>query len=404
MPIWIADYVLISYGTGAIMAVPAHDTRDFEFAAAFDLPIVAVVDPGEAAGVWTRAVLAGREACFVARVGGQLRPYDGLDHGRVQDSGSPTIWRAGLGRAAVNYKLRDWLFSRQRFWGEPFPILHELDEQGSRRAAAGPGCRGPAGRSAASGRLPAARPPRAAAGESARRLAVRDPRRPSVPRETNTMPQWAGSCWYYLRFIDPRNDQALVDPGKERAWMPVDLYVGGAEHAVLHLLYARFWHKVLFDRGYVSTSEPFQRLVNQGMILGEMEYTGYRTADGRWVSADVVAATMPKATGRRGDGPSRSGRSRSTPTTSRSRARTSCCGRPVDPRRQPRVQDVQEPRQRGQPRRVVRDYGADALRLYEMFMGPLEATKPWSMAGVNGVRVPGPRLADDRRRPQRDRS
>ena len=237
---------------------------------------------------------------------------------------SPKIWppRASAA-AAVNYKLRDWLFSRQHFWGEPFPILHELDAAGK-----------PTGRLRAlePSDLPLDLPEKMAFD------ATHDEPTPPLDkaphdwlyvtldgkrykRETNTMPQWAGSCWYYLRFLDPKNSKALVDPQIEKAWMPVDLYVGGAEHAVLHLLYARFWHKVLFDRGYVSTSEPFQKLVNQGMILGE---NGEKMSKSR---GNVV-----------------------------------------------------------NPDEVVREYGADSLRLYEMFMGPLEAVKPWSMDGVSGVR------------------
>ena len=197
-----------------------------------------------------------------------------------------------MGRAAVNYKLRDWLFSRQHFWGEPFPILHELDDDGQPDGPASGRC-GPSNcRSICPRRRPSTRPTTAPSRRWSKApddwlYVTLDGKR--YKRETNTMPQWAGSCWYYLRSSIRRTTQALVDPEMEKAWMPVDLYVGGAEHAVLHLLYARFWHKVLFDRGYVSTPEPFQKLVNQGMILGEMEFTGYQTADGRWVSAADVA-------------------------------------------------------------------------------------------------------------------
>ncbi|MCH5377285.1 MAG: leucine--tRNA ligase, partial [Planctomycetes bacterium] len=289
-PIWIADYVLISYGTGAIMAVPAHDTRDFEFAERFQIPIVAVVDPGDEQGADRQAVLAGR-ACFIGE-GTAINSgdYSGLSTRDFKQKITEDLAAAGVARGAVNYKLRDWLFSRQRFWGEPFPILHELDDQGN-----------PTGliRAVDPESLPVDLPHL----EDYRPHGRPEPPLAKAPddwlftqidgvryrRETNTMPQWAGSCWYYLRFIDPRNEHAFVDPQKEKAWMPVDLYVGGAEHAVLHLLYARFWHKVLYDRGYVSTIEPFQRLVNQGMILGEMEYTAYRRDDGAWVTAQDVA-------------------------------------------------------------------------------------------------------------------
>ena len=281
VPIWIADYVLISYGTGAIMAVPAHDTRDFEFAELFQIPIIAVVDPGDAAGVDRDAVLAGRQCCAEDGIAVNSGAYDGLTTAAFKQKISDDLAGQGLGREAVNYKLRDWLFSRQRFWGEPFPILHELDDQDrpTGRLRAVPAEDLPVDLPPLDDFKPHGRPepPLAKAPEDWLYTEI-DGRR--YRRETNTMPQWAGSCWYYLRFIDPLNDQALVDPAKEKAWMPVDLYVGGAEHAVLHLLYARFWHKVLFDRGHVSTAEPFQRLVNQGMILGEMEFTTYRRPDG----------------------------------------------------------------------------------------------------------------------------
>ena len=387
IPIWIADYVLIGYGTGAIMAVPAHDARDFEFARKFDLPILAVVDPGGIPGVDRDAVLAGR-ACFTEEgTAAHSGKYDGLKTREFIARITADLAAEGVGRAAVNYKLRDWLFSRQRFWGEPFPILHELDADGNPTGAI---------RAVPPEDLPVdlphlddyrphgrAEPPLAKAPDDWLYVTL-DGRR--YRRETNTMPQWAGSCWYYLRFIDPRNDRAFVDPEKEKAWMPVDLYVGGAEHAVLHLLYARFWHKVLYDRGYVSTPEPFQRLVNQGMILGEMEFTGYRRADGRWVSA---AAVRKDADGQRVDASTgeiveavkidpndveKAGdhfvlkAHRSVVVDSRAYKMSKSRGNVVN------------------PDQIVRDYGADALRLYEMFMGPLEATKPWSMAGVNGVR------------------
>ncbi len=375
IPIWIADYVLISYGTGAIMAVPAHDTRDFDFAKQFQLPIVTVVDPGTVAsrkglgirdwGLEEATQGAGKsnapgpaspphpspssnpqslipnpsaagphpnplpkgEGTFVAFIADGVAvnsgPYDGMATADFKQQIAKDLDAKGIGRSAVNYKLRDWLFSRQHFWGEPFPILHELDDAGN-----------PTGRMRALEPkdlpldLPAdmkfdakhdePTPPLDKAPEDWLYVTADGKK---YKRETNTMPQWAGSCWYYLRFLDPKNADALIDPEIEKAWMPVDLYVGGAEHAVLHLLYARFWHKVLFDRGYVSMKEPFQKLVNQGMILGE---NGEKMSKSR---GNVV-----------------------------------------------------------NPDEVVREYGADSLRLYEMFMGPLEAVKPWSMDGVSGVR------------------
>jgi leucyl-tRNA synthetase len=325
VPIWVADYVLWGYGTGAIMAVPAHDERDFEFAQQFNLPIVAVVDPGDCDVVDRQAVLAGKQCSVEDGVSINSDGYNGLTTADFKRRITADLAKTGLGREAVNYKLRDWLFSRQRFWGEPFPILHELDDKGQ-----------PTGmiRAVEEKDLPVDLPHLddyrpAGAGERPEPPLSRAPKEWLQPviggkryrRETNTMPQWAGSCWYFLRFIDPRNDRRFVDAAMEKAWMPIDLYVGGAEHAVLHLLYSRFWHKVLFDRGHVSTPEPFRKLVNQGMILGE---NGEKMSKAR---GNVV-----------------------------------------------------------NPDDVVREHGADSLRLFEMFMGPLEAVKPWSTAGVVGVR------------------
>ncbi len=367
IPVWVADYVLATYGTGAIMAVPAHDSRDHEFATAFGLPITTVVEPVD------RAASPGE--CFTGEGRAVASgPYTGLSTREFIARVAADLDEAGLGRPAVNYKLRDWLFSRQRFWGEPFPILHELDEAGRPTGIVRPV-------DAADLPVPlpdladfrpgdTPDPPLARAPESWL-FVERDGRR--YRRETNTMPQWAGSCWYYLRFLDPHNETAFVAPEVERAWMPVDLYIGGAEHAVLHLLYARFWHKVLYDRGHVSCPEPFGRLVNQGMILGEMEFTGYRAATGGWVSAekhgpeDVPARIPAEQVEKQGehfvlhDAPRIRVESRAY-KMSKSR------GNVVN------------------PDQVVRDFGADSLRLYEMFLGPLEATKPWSTTGVGGVR------------------
>ncbi len=307
LPVWIADYVLMGYGTGAIMAVPAHDERDFEFAQTFDLPVIQVVQPsGE--GDWRGFVGDG-----VAVNSGFL---DGLPTPEAKKKIIAWLEEHGVGAGRVNYKLRDWLFSRQRYWGEPFPILWE---DGRHRALD-------------ESELPLVQPEMddfkpTGTGEPPLAKAVEWVRySETARRETNTMPQWAGSCWYYLRFCDPENTARFAGSEAEKFWMDagkpggVDLYVGGTEHAVLHLLYARFWHKVLFDLGHVSTPEPFQRLVNQGMILG---------GDGQKMSKSRGNVVNPDD--------------------------------------------------------VISEYGADALRLYEMFMGPLEQTKPWSMKGVEGV-------------------
>jgi leucyl-tRNA synthetase len=322
VPIWIADYVLISYGTGAIMAVPAHDERDFEFAQQYNIPIRAVVQPGgHVPREEAEKILAGEQVYTELGTAINSGEFNGLATADFKERITQWLAKNGLGRQAVNYKLRDWLFSRQRFWGEPFPILHELDASGkpTGRVRAVPENQLPVDLPHLEDFKPHGRPePPLDKAPDEWLYPVIDGVR--YKRETNTMPQWAGSCWYYLRFLDPKNDKAPIDPALEKAWMPVDLYIGGAEHAVLHLLYSRFWHKVLHDRGVVSMPEPFQKLVNQGMILGE-----------------------------------------NNEKMSKSR------GNVIN------------------PDEVVREYGADALRLYEMFMGPLEATKPWSMEGVNGV-------------------
>lgn len=308
IPVWIADYVLMGYGTGAIMAVPAHDERDFEFATKFQLPIREVVKGSDNAEV----------TCFsgegIAVNSGFL---DGLTTAEAKKKITLWLEERGLGRGTVNYKLRDWLFSRQRYWGEPFPIVWENGKH----------------RMISEDELPLVQPdmedfkptgtpepPLSKAREWVRYSETAE-------RETNTMPQWAGSCWYYLRFCDPKNGERFLGAEADQYWMGkntkpggVDLYVGGTEHAVLHLLYARFWHKVLFDLGYLTTPEPFQRLINQGMILGP---------DGQKMSKSRGNVITPDS--------------------------------------------------------VIEEYGADSLRLYEMFMGPLEQMKPWSMKGVEGV-------------------
>ncbi len=365
IPIWIADYVLISYGTGAIMAVPGHDQRDLEFAGKFNLLVRAVVLPPEP---WLQKMRVTAED-YLGRIGQLNEAFVddgyGIQSANVEVSltGLPTpqakqtitrwLTDSGLGRAAVKYKLRDWLFSRQRYWGEPIPILHELGADGQ-----------PNGLTVAvpESDLPLELPemedfkPTGHPGGPLERATswVRVTRNGRVMlRETNTMPQWAGSCWYYLRFCDPRNDGRAWEPEKERYWMPVDLYVGGAEHAVLHLLYARFWHKVLFDRGHVSTLEPFQRLINQGMILS----ITYRTSEGKVVPYTKIDFIEGKAIHRE------TGEELQGETEKMSKSRGNVI--PVDV--------------------PLEQYGADTTRLYEMFMGPIEDTKPWSMQGVEGI-------------------
>ena len=373
IPIWIADYVLASYGTGAIMAVPAHDTRDFEFATEFRLPIRTVVRPPNEWLQMTHSTLEHLTEAYIDE-GTAINSgsFNGLPTAVFKEKITSWLEERGLGCKKVNYKLRDWLFSRQRYWGEPFPILHELDSHDKPTGIVEP--------------------------LSVEDLPVRLPEledykptgRPEPPlekakdwlyvtrhgkrykRESNTMPQWAGSCWYYLRYLDPHNDQALCDPAKERYWMPVDLYVGGAEHAVLHLLYARFWHKVLYDRCHVHTAEPFQKLVNQGMILGEMEYTAYKQR-GVWVSASKDISASWQAVRVSEDQVEKQGDSFVLKEDPKIR---------VDAR----AYKMSKSRDNViNPDKVVDEYGADSMRLYEMFMGPLEATKPWSMRGVEGV-------------------
>jgi leucyl-tRNA synthetase len=305
-PIWIADYVLAGYGTGAIMAVPGHDERDYEFAKQFELPIIEVVQGGNLA----EEAYAGDGAHVNSGF------LDGM--GNVEAIAAMIAWleKEGKGQGKVTYRLRDWLFSRQRYWGEPIPILHL--EDGTMKTVS-------------EDQLPVLLPDitqitPSGTGESPLAVVEEwvntiDPETGmKARRETNTMPQWAGSCWYYLRYIDPKNDKELCSKELQKQWLPVDLYIGGAEHAVLHLLYARFWHKVLYDLGIVSTKEPFHKLVNQGMILGDNN------------------EKMSKSRG-----------------------------------------NVINPDQ------IVNEFGGDTLRMYEMFMGPLESTKPWNVSGVEGI-------------------
>jgi len=300
----------------------------------------------------------------------------------------------GLGVRRINYKLRDWLFSRQRYWGEPFPLLHRLGSDGEPDGIIEP---------LTPGDLPVALPemndykpsgkPEPPLGKATEWATVKKNGH-TYRRELNTMPQWAGSCWYYLRYLDPNNDQAFLDSKKEQYWMPVDLYVGGAEHAVLHLLYARFWHKVLFDRGHVSTKEPFQRLVNQGMILGENEYV-IKSEDAARNQALLDERKLQLLIVK--DGEDEISKLKNAPVTANG-AQTNLGEDQIEKKGgvfylkgtqislSARADKMSKSRGNViNPDDVVKDYGADALRLYEMFMGPLEATKPWNMQGVEGV-------------------
>jgi leucyl-tRNA synthetase len=370
IPIWIADYVLSTYGTGAIMAVPAHDERDYAFAKTFNLPIVEVIAGGDIA----KEAFTG-DGVNVNSANAELS-INGLPTPEAKQKIIAWLQAKGIGEAKVNFKLRDWLFSRQRYWGEPFPVIFVDGESQPLPPEALPLLLPEVDTYTLSG-----------TGESP--LATipswthtTDPKTGApATRETNTMPQWAGSCWYYLRFIDPKNQQLLVDPAKEKYWMPVDLYVGGAEHAVLHLLYARFWHKVLYDAGVVSTKEPFQRLVNQGMILGEVEYTAFYNESGEAVSAEFLGEEHHDV--------------RTNAKLTAERVEDEFVEKQGDffvlkenPAIRVNARAFKMSKSRGNvinPDVVVHDYGADTLRLYEMFMGPLEQAKPWSMKGVEGA-------------------
>lgn len=354
IPIWVADYVLTGYGTGAIMAVPAHDTRDFEFAQKFNLEINCIMEPESNDAALKEKVLNGQE-CWTED--GKYINSSNLEkeidiNGLNKEQGIDKIigWleKNKLGKKTINYKLRDWLFSRQRYWGEPFPVIHwedgeisvldekELPLELPEIEKYQPGDTGES--------------PLANAGEW---LDVEDANGRKGRRETNTMPQWAGSCWYYLRYIDPLNNKEPFSKEKENYWMPVDLYIGGAEHAVLHLLYSRFWHKVLHDLGYVSTDEPFKKLFNQGMILA----FAYETSSGSKVPSDKVEEKDDKYFHKE------TGEELKQIVAKMSKS----------------LKNVVNPDD------VINNYGADSLRLYEMFMGPLSDTKPWTDSGVKGV-------------------
>ncbi|MBM4014141.1 MAG: leucine--tRNA ligase [Planctomycetes bacterium] len=357
IPIWVADYVLWGYGTGAIMAVPGHDERDHAFAKTFGLPIVQVVKragaSGAAAGADAAAPIDVQQAAFVDDgVAVNSRFLDGKPTADAKAAMTKWLEEKGLGKERVQYKLRDWLFSRQRYWGEPFPVLHRADGT----TVAVPDDQLPVLLPPIDEYKPTAdgQPPLARATDWVK---TTDPRtgQPAT-RETNTMPQWAGSCWYYLRFIDPKNAAAPWSKEAESYWMPVDLYVGGVEHAVLHLLYARFWHKVLYDLGLVTTMEPFQKLRNQGMIVA----ASFQEASGKYHYPQDVEETAP------GSG---QWRVKATGVAVRTQ---------IEKMSKSRYNVVN-------PDDVVRDYGADSMRLYECFIGPMEAGGVWQTNGVEGV-------------------
>lgn len=352
IPVWVADYVLASYGTGAVMGVPGHDERDFEFAKCFGLPVRGVVLPPD--GLEVERIRRGEQ---VFTNSGKLCPWGNspfelsLADLPNEDAGSRIVAeleRVGLGRRTVTYKLRDWLFSRQRYWGEPIPVIH-WDDGGisalneSDLPLTLPEV--PDYKPLATGESPL--------GRAQEWLRVTDPTTGRMGRrETNTMPQWAGSCWYYLRYIDPSNDQEPWGREAETKWMPVDMYIGGAEHAVLHLLYARFWHKVLYDLGYVSTREPFQRLFNQGTIVAD----AFRNSRGSLVAVDEVDQVGDQFVHRS----------------------TGDVLQKIVAKMSKSLRNVVDPLE------VIEQYGADTLRVYLMFMGPLEAMRPWDSKAISG--------------------
>eukprot|EP00871_Galdieria_phlegrea_P000138 jgi/Galph1/1124/GphlegSOOS_G5860.1 len=393
IPIWVSDYVLASYGTGAIMAVPAHDERDYEFAQGFGLPIRRVIHNSTDSNDELPYLQEGLICDWGETCGMTL---DGQSSGTARKTLMEHLVRQGFAKKKVNYKLRDWLFSRQRYWGEPFPIVFVDDQVIPLPEEELPLLlpETPSIQPAKNGESPLA---------TISNWLYIDYQGKKARRETNTMPQWAGSCWYYLRFIDPWNDNSLVDKELERYWMPVDLYVGGVEHAVLHLLYARFWHKVLYDLGVVSTPEPFQRLVNQGMILGETEYSLFRiNSSGRTRTLEGASHSPIDAVA-----------SQTWVSASQVELSTHCLKSDSnvqveevrisaedvlkegdyyvwkhDASIQVAAKAHKMSKSRGNvvnPDEIIQQFGTDTLRLYLMFMGPLEQVKPWNTANVYGV-------------------
>tara|TARA_B100000959_G_C14985237_1_gene625259 strand:+ start:1016 stop:3712 length:2697 start_codon:yes stop_codon:yes gene_type:complete len=369
IPIWTSDYVLVSYGTGAIMAVPAHDERDYEFAKKFNLNINKVIENNS------------NDLCYTGDgIMINSGKYNGFDNIKFKKIVTDLLREKGSGKDTVNYKLRDWIFTRQRYWGEPIPILHDSKKRIAVKEED----------------LPVKLP------EVKSYLPTDDGLSPlarnkdwvnikidgkNLVRETNTMPQWAGSCWYYLRYLDPNNSQSFADETKIKYWMPVDLYIGGAEHAVLHLLYARFWHKVLFDLGFVNTSEPFKKLVNQGMILGRSNFV-YRIKDSnKYVSynlrkdhdytkihVDVNLVDNDKLNIKKFINSSKEFENAEFILEENEYL----CGFETEKMSKSKSNVVN-------PDNIIENFGADTLRMYEMFLGPIEQSKPWNTNGIEGV-------------------
>ena len=369
IPIWTSDYVLVSYGTGAIMAVPAHDERDYEFAKKFNLNINKVIENNS------------NDLCYTGDgIMINSGKYNGFDNIKFKKIVTDLLRGKGSGKDTVNYKLRDWIFTRQRYWGEPIPILHDSKKRIAVKEED----------------LPVKLP------EVKSYLPTDDGLSPlarnkdwvnikidgkNLIRETNTMPQWAGSCWYYLRYLDPNNSQSFADETKIKYWMPVDLYIGGAEHAVLHLLYARFWHKVLFDLGFVNTSEPFKKLVNQGMILGRSNFV-YRIKDSnKYVSynlrkdhdytkihVDVNLVDNDKLNIKKFINSSKEFKNAEFILEENEYL----CGFETEKMSKSKSNVVN-------PDNIIENFGADTLRMYEMFLGPIEQSKPWNTNGIEGV-------------------
>jgi leucyl-tRNA synthetase len=392
IPIWIADYVLMGYGTGAIMCVPGHDDRDYAFAQKYSLPIIEVLKGGDIA----------KEAYTGEGPAVNSGFLDGLATKDAKKKMTAWLEEKGIGKGAVKYKLRDWIFSRQRYWGEPFPVLVQAD--GSIKPVDEKDL--PVLLPQVESYKPTGKPESPLAGIEWW-VNVKDPvTGETSQRETNTMPQWAGSCWYYLRYLDPKNPDAAFSKEKENYWMPVDLYIGGAEHAVLHLLYSRFWHKVLYDLGIVSTKEPFQALRNQGMILG-FSYSFLQEVNGPRVFAykeykdrlrekekglflpdgtEVKVQYVPLPRIFQGDGMPIKELWKKAIIGGKE---TDVAYHPDHPELPLHEEMEKMSKSRGNvvsPDEIVEKFGADSLRLYEMFMGPLEVMKPWSTKNVSGVR------------------